>query len=166
MKRIILTCIIACVSFWSINSMAADAIGVLDMEQILQSAPQVKTIETSLQKQFTERKNKIDQISKSLQSEMVEYQKNKAVMDGKSLTALENKINTQRQSFQDASVSFQRDLAQARKEATDKFLDQIKQIVATIATDKQLDIVVPKGILLYSKNSEDITQQVLTALKK
>lgn len=164
MKRLILVCVIALASVWSISSMA-ESVGIVDMDQILQSAPQVKNIEKDLQKQFTARKAQLDKVGQSLQKNIADYQKNKAVMDAKKLTTLEGKINEERQTFQQDSIKFQTDFAKARKAQTDQFIQKIKQVVGTIAQQKKLDLVLPKGVLLYTKGGTDITPQVLAKLK-
>lgn len=161
---------VVCASFlttglWSVQAMATQ-VGVVDMQKIFQSSPDVKKIDQDLKSQFTARKQKLDQMGKDLQDNMKKYQVNKSVMNSKSLADLEGKINQQRQELQKEDAQFQKDLYAAQSAQTGKFLNKVKGVVETIAKQDKLDIVESKRSLLYSTDEMDITAKVMDALSK
>lgn len=161
---------IVCASFlatglWSMSAMAVQ-VGVVDMQKIFQSSPDVKKIDENLKSQFTARKQKLDQMGKALQENMKKYQVNKSVMNNKSLADLEGKINQQRQELQKQDAQFQKDLYAAQNEQTGKFLNKVKGVVEIIAKQDKLEIVESKRSLLYSADELDITSKVMDALSK
>ncbi len=73
-KRYVIAGLVATVGLLSTSVFAADAvsatIGTVNMQQVLQTAPQVKKINDQLQSQFAKRKTDILAQAKVLQSDM------------------------------------------------------------------------------------------------
>ncbi|EKD78087.1 MAG: hypothetical protein ACD_42C00045G0001 [uncultured bacterium] len=162
MKKVVLVAAVA--AFCSIG-VFADGIGVVDMKTIFTTAPQVKTIKAGLAKQFEPQKDKLEKMSQSLQADIAKYQKNKAVMDKKDLTALEDSITKQEAAFRDAQTKFQQDVFTAQNKSLETFMDSVKASVKMVAEKNKLDLVVPSNDVLYSKDKTDITQDVLKDMK-
>lgn len=151
----------------SLSSVAASSngIGVVNMQDILHTAPQVKKINANLKKQFSDRKDKILSMAKSLQSDMSKYSKNKAVMSTKKSSALKSTISTQQTQLRTQQMKYQQDLIAAQNKAMKGFLGQLKSAVTKVASAKHLSVVFPKNSLLYSGSDSDITSAVLSKLK-
>lgn len=151
----------------SATSFAAsgNGIGVVDMQNVLRTAPQVKKINADLKKQFSNRKDKILTMAKSLQSDMSNYSKNKAVMSSKKASALKATIASQETQLRTQQMKYQQDLIAAQNKAMQGFLTQLKSAVTKVATQKHLSVVFPKNSLLYSGSDSDITSAVLSNLK-
>lgn len=164
MKRLLTVVSVPLLLLSSLNTYAT-GVGVLDMEKVFASSPQVKTINADLKSQFADKKKSLDAMGQTLQTDMQNYQKNKSVMSKESLTALEQKIVGEQRSLQQAGIQFQKDVYAAQSTKTKAFLNQVKDVVKTIAIDKKLDIVLPKGTLLYSNSSLDVTPDVIKALQ-
>src|SRR3990167_7861650 len=97
MKKIALIAAVA-ISAFSMGAMAS-GIGVVDMKTIFTSSAKVKSIKAELTKQFEPQKAKLETMGKTLQADIEKYQKNKAVMNKKDLTALEATITKQESDF-------------------------------------------------------------------
>ncbi len=154
-----------CISMWSANSLAA-GVAVIDMQQIFQSSKQVKQINDSLEKQFSGKKQVVEGETKDLQKNIEKYKKDESVMDKKSLDSLKQSIRQQEQKLQQDQSDLQRNLYEAQNKQMSSFLDKIKGIVKNIASNKDLDVVLPKNALLYSKDSLDLTSEVINQLNK
>jgi outer membrane protein len=166
MKRLLLWVVgICCATLWSVSSLAA-GVAVIDMQQIFQSSKQVKDINDGLEKQFAAQKKDVDTLGKQLQANVDKYKKDQAVMDAKAAEALKNTIRDQEQKLQQQQTDLQRKLFDAQNKAMTQFLDKIKDIVKGMASTQDIDVVLPKNALLYSKDNLDITSKVLAALDK
>lgn len=151
----------------SLSTFAAGTnnIGVVNMQNVLQTAPQVKKINADLKKKFSARKDKILAMAKSLQSDMGNYSKNKAVMSTKKASALKARISSQETTLRSEQMKYQQDLMAAQNKAMQGFLTRLKSAVTKVATQKHLAIVFPKNSLLYAGSDSDITSAVLSKLK-
>ena len=164
MKRLLVAISLSLAMIWSISAMAED-IGIVNMRQIFQSSPQIKQINTNLNKQFSPQRDKIVAMGKSLQANIKKLQRNQAVMDKKSIANLRTKIQKQETDLRTAQANFQRALFAAQNKAMGAFMTKLTGVVKTIAEQKKLDLVLPKNSVLYAKDGMDITSEVVKHLK-
>lgn len=141
------------------------AIGVVNMQQILQSAPQVKQINAQLKDQFAKRKSDILGQAKVLQADMSNFDKNKTVLSAKDLATLRNKITSEETQLRTEQMSYQQDLMTAQNKAMNSFLKTLKASVSVVAEKKKLSLVLPENTLLYSAPNADVTNDVLKNLQ-
>ena len=167
MKKVILATALVIATGFSMSAMAAvENIGVVDMKQIFQSAPQVAKINDSLKVQFADRQTKLEKMSKDLQNDLQKLERNKAVMKPADVAALKAKIAKEGDDFHNEQSSYQQDLYDARQKAIADFMTDIKTASASVAKDKNLTLILPEDSTLYSASDLDVTQPLLTALKQ
>ena len=141
------------------------AIGVVNMQQILQSAPQVKQINAQLKDKFSTRKSTILVQAKTLQADMSSFDKNRTVLSAKDSATLKNKIASEENQLRTEQMSYQQDLMAAQNNAMNSFLKTLKASVSVVAAQKKLALVLPENTLLYSAPTADITNDVLKNLQ-
>ncbi len=165
MKRILLAVCLSLMTIWSATVLAADNVGVVNMQTIFRSSPQIKQINAALKKKFSARKASIVELDKTLQAEVQKFQKNHSVMTPKSLQGLRAKISTQGLQLRQAQTKFQKDLVSEQNKQMRKFINSVRKIVRKIAMKKKLNLVLPSNSVLYASNNLDITSRVLADLK-
>lgn len=141
-------------------------LGVVDMQVILQKAPQISKINEALNRQFKGRQENIVKAQSQLQKEAENLQKNAAVMQADKRSNLENKLMIDRNNVNSMIAAFQKDLSKQQSESLHNFSQQLDGVVSKVAAQSGYDLVIQKGSTLYAKNNLDITQQVLDALKR
>lgn len=164
MKRLALILMAVVTATWSMGAMAAGVVGVVDMQQILQTSPEIKKINADLTKQFDERKQKIVEMGRALQGDLQTYQKNKSVMSSKVLSDTQEQIGKKEASLRDAQMKFQQDLFTAQNKSMNDFMDRVRTAVKDVASKKQIDLVLPKNMVLYSQGATDITPDVMSKI--
>jgi len=141
-------------------------IGILDMQEVMQKASQVKQINQQLQDQFKPRQEKLAAAQKNLQNEVEQYNKNAAVLKDADKTKLQNKIVADKQSLDAQAQTFQRDVAAAERDAMKKFMDNLQASVNRVGKEGQYTLVLIRAAVPYiGEGSIDITKQVLDSLK-
>lgn len=166
MKKVIIATAFVIATGFSLSAMAAENIGVVDMKQIFQSAPQVAKINDSLKTQFADRQAKLEKMSKDLQTDLQKLERNKAVMKPADVTTLKSKIAKEGDDFHNEQASYQQDLYDARQKAIADFMNDIKTAATSVAKDKSLTLILPEDSTLYSASDLDVTQPVLKELDK
>ncbi|OJA00749.1 hypothetical protein BEV13_02540 [Rickettsiella grylli] len=141
-------------------------LAVVDMQAVLQRAPQIAKINDVLTRQFKGRQDSIMKAQNELQKEASNLQKNAAVMKADERSVLENKVMTDQNKVKSMIAAFQKDLSKKQSESLHSFSQELDGVVNKVATQSGYDVVLQKGSTLYAKNNLDITQQVLDALKK
>jgi len=146
---------------------AADSkIAIVDVQKVLADAPQVSAVKTKLQNQFEPQNKEIAGMQKQLQTDIEKYTKDNAVMKDKEKKDLQDKITDEQKKLREKEVGFQQNLVNAQNQAMQGILKQIQDAAEAIAKKQQYDMIVVKGAVLYNNASLDITDQVITALKK
>ena len=149
---------------WS-GSAWADHVGVIDMQQIFQSSPQVNKINGDLNKQFSPQRDKIVAMGRTLEADIKKLNRDQSVMDKTSLGQLKDKITKEEQTLRTAQGEFQQALMAAQNKAMEAFMTQLNKVVTQVAEKKELQMVLPKTVVLYAKDSVDITADVASGLK-
>lgn len=166
MKKVCLLSLASLFTLLAVNAHADVKLAVVDMQAVLQKAPQIAKINDSLTKQFKGRQDQIVQAQHNLQSETQNLEKNAAVMKVDERANLEKKIMMDRNNVQSMVASFQKDLSKQQSDSLHGFSQQLDSVVSKLASQSGFDLVVQKGSTLYAKSDLDITQQILDALKK
>lgn len=168
MKNVYLASIVALVTgLLTLSAQAAEVkLAVVDMQAVLQKAPQIAKINEALTHQFKSRQEGIVKAQNELQKEASNLQKNSAVMKTDERTNLESKLMTDQNKVKSMIAAFQSDLSKRQSESLHGFSQQLDSVVSKVAAQSGYDLVIQKGSTLYAKNNLDITQQILDALKR
>lgn len=141
-------------------------VGVIDLQQLLQNLPQMKSIGDDLKKQFGDRQKKIMDAQAGFKKDAEDFKKNSAVMSDKDKQAATQKLIAQEQNLGQMQSSFQHDYMDAQNKAVNGLLEQIKGIVTKIAARDKYDLILVNASVAYSQPSMDVTQAVLAEMKK
>lgn len=139
-------------------------IGVIDLHQILQKAPQVKVINKKLESQFKPRQAKIVALQKTIKNGMAKFSKDGSVMSASQKTAMQEKIMKQRRDLARMEQDYQQDLGVAQNQSMQQFFAKLKGIVSTVAKKGDYDLILQKDGVPYANPTVDVTSQVLKQL--
>jgi len=138
-------------------------IGIVDMQKLFNSYPGTQTAKAKLKK--LEQK-KMDDLQDSAQ-ELKDLQSSL----GSSLLSDKQKAKKQKE-FNDKKTVFEQEQAQAQKELVDRenemtqnIIGELKDIVAGVAKDKGIDLVLDSDKTVYAKDATDLTDTVLKSFK-
>lgn len=140
-------------------------IGFVDLATIIQKAPQVKTIDTQLKKEFAPRDAKIKADEKAMQKHVQVLKRNASVMSDKEKATAQKKLVEESEAIQQHRAQFEHDLQTAQTQAMKKLFLQISSIAKGVAKQDGYDVVLQKSAAIYYKPSLDTTTQVIKKLK-
>lgn len=162
-KLLIATAISA---LFCVNAAFADIkVGVIDLQKVLTSAPQVTAARAQLKSQFDPRNKQIVDERKFLQTDIEKYSKDNAVMKDQERKDLQGKITDEQKKLRDNEADFQQKFMAAQDKSMQEVTKQIQDVVDKIAKDQKYDLILAKGATAYNNPSYDITDQIITALK-
>lgn len=145
---------------------AAPKIGILDAEKIMHNAPQIATINKSLEKQFRPEHDKLMKEQQALQADIQKLNRDNATMTDRDRSALQDKIIAAKNRLRSEEEGFQQNINSAQDQAMGKFMETLKGVINKIAGDQHYDLVLLKQATAYSNSKFEITDQVLDALNK
>lgn len=163
-KRLLAIISLAVTLSWSVATVA-QSVGLVDMRQIFQASPQIKQINTRLEKQFSPQREKVIGLGKSLQDSINKLQRDESVMSKKEVADLRNTIQKQQNQLREAQGQFQQGLFTAQNKAMADFMTKVTGAVEHVAKKENINLVLPKDTVLYTKDGKDITSDVVSDLK-
>lgn len=166
MKKIVLFFSALLMFGFSSLSLADIKISILDVNKVLTSLPQLKVIQTELKKKFDPRGQEVVNLQNAFRGDLDKYRQNSTNLQGEALKKEQQKIIDENRKLQETRVSLQRDLVAEQNQAVMPILQQIEGVVGKIAKDQKIDLVITKASTAYSNPQFDITDQVITEMKK
>ncbi|CAN5323916.1 OmpH family outer membrane protein [soil metagenome] len=141
-------------------------IGVIDLQQVMQTSPQVAALSQQIKTKFSSRQQAIETAQKKLRTTAEKLGPESKKLDESDRKKLEEQVASQQKQLQEMVVKFQEDVATAQREGVEKFMKTVNGTVSSIAKQQKLDVVLLKPALVYAADTIDVTPQVLKELPK
>lgn len=165
MKKLIKISVLL-VAFFTVGSVFAANYGVIDMQQVVTKSSKADDLKKQLETKFSSQKKEIDDMTASLQADLAKYQKDKAVMSKKDSEAMQKKISTAESKLQQKQATLQQQVQEEQTKKMNEFMASVQDASKVVAKDKKLDLVLPKNAVVYFDNSSDVTDAVISQMKK
>ena len=151
-------------SAWSIGA-AEIKVGYVQVDKILQDAPQTAESGKKLEKEFSPRSQELERMQKQIKDLQTS-------LDKESLTLSESARRDKERDLSNIKIEFQRkqrelreDVNLRKNEELSLLQDRINKAVTTVSEAEGYDLVVYGGVA-YASKKVDITDKVLKALGK
>jgi outer membrane protein len=140
-------------------------VGVVNLQRALQESKQGQGARASLEKEFTEKRDKIEAERTALQKASEEFQKKSAVLAEKARQKQGGELQQRMAAFQELVQKSQSDIQGREAQLTKPILDGLRGMVADVAKKKDVELVVEEtsGVLLYADKRVDLTDDVIKA---
>lgn len=147
----------------STGSVFADGtkIGVVDLQKIMQTSAQMKSIQEKLEKEFKPRRDKLVAMEDGLKKDMEKFKRDTAIMSQTQRKELEKKIVGTQQQFEREGQQYQQELSTAHNEAMEEFYNKIRTAIAKVAESEKYDLVFQKDAAPFSVDKLDVTAKVM-----
>ena len=139
-------------------------IGVVNVQSLIQRAPQTKAVMDALQEEFAPREREILARQNDLQELLERAQKDGAVMGEAERRALEKEIRDLQREVSRLDSEFREDLNLRRNEELGLLQRSLLTEVQAYAQGESYDIVVGDGVL-FASTAANITEEVLRAIE-
>lgn len=157
--------IITILSLFSFNANAG-SIAVLDVEKIVKESKAMRYIQKkvsakqkSYQKHVDTEQNKLESLQKKLESK-------RKILSDKAFQKEAKKFEKEVIELKDHVNKKQLTLKQASVDGMKVVNDKIKDIIADLSEEQDIDLIVPAGQTLFYKDTLDISDEVLKRLNK
>lgn len=150
----------------SANSMAADLkIGYVQVDKLLQEAPQTAESGKKLEKEFSPRSQELDRLQKQIRELEAALDKDRLTTTDAERRNRERDASNLKLEFQRKQRELREDINLRKNEELAVLQDRINKAVTTVAESESFDLVVYGGVA-YASKKIDITDKVLKLLGK
>jgi len=151
---------------FSISGLASaqSNIGAVNINKLMENAPQAKAASDSMRERFSTREKKLLGERDEIRKLEEQYQKDADVMSKSEKETLERKIRERLRDFKRESDAFTEDFSIARNEVLNEIQTDVYKAIVDVAEAEKFDLIVSESVL-YASKRVDITDKVLTRLK-
>lgn len=154
-----LTCLVS-------NALSADIkVGYVQVDKLLQEAPQTAETGKKLEKEFSPRSMELDKLQKQIRELETTLEKDHATLTDGERRMKERDVTNFRLEFQRKQRELREDINLRKNEELAVLQDRINKAVQTVSETEGYDLVVYSGVAYASKRI-DITDKVLKLLGK
>lgn len=144
---------------------AEPKIGYVQVDKILQEAPQTAETGKKLEREFSPRSQELERLQKQIKDLEAALDKDKAVISDADRRAKERDASNLKLEFQRKQRELREDINLRKNEELAALQDRINKAVQTVAESESYDLVVYGGVA-YASKKIDITDKVLKLLGK
>jgi len=166
LSNILKSLVLASLMTFALSTQSAELkVGYVQVDKILQEAPQTAESGKKLEREFSPRSQELDRMAKQIKDL-------ETVLDKDGLTITEAERRSKERDVQNIKVEFQRkqrelreDINLRKNEELGSLQDRINKAVQTVAKAENYDLVMYSGVA-YATDKIDITDKVLKLLGK
>ncbi len=150
----------------STSVMAAQKIGVVDVQGVFQGMPKAAEIQKNIETEFKDQIEEVNLLQREGQVYAERLQRDAATMSQTEKEDLQKKILEIRKQLADKGQPLQEQIQQRSNEERNKLLGLIKQAIDKVAADGGYDLVLNAGSVTFAKPEHDISEKVLEQVNK
>lgn len=167
MKKLLLIFISLLGIFFLANSYAMGnaKIGIVDVQKIMQNAPEVKSASDALHKKFAPEQAKILAKQTDLKKMMDKLNRDASVMRDSDKKKLQDQIMTARKEFTTMTQGYEQKVLVAQQQTMQKIVKKVNNIAAQIAKKESLSMVIVRQAVIYPGDAKDITDEIINSMK-
>lgn len=166
MSNILKSLVLASFMTFALSAQSAELkVGYVQVDKILQEAPQTAESGKKLEREFSPRSQELDRLAKQIKDL-------ESTLDKDGLTITEAERRNKERDVQNIKIEFQRkqrelreDINLRKNEELGSLQDRINKAVQTVAKAESYDLVMYSGVA-YATDKIDITDKVLKLLGK
>ena len=148
---------------YSGSLLAETKIGFVDTVKLMEAAPQAKSAQSSIEKEFAPREKELVALQRQIKTKEDKLTRDGAVMSESERSKLERDILSKRRDLKRSQEEFRDDLNIRRNEVLAKLQKDMYEAVVTLGKEQKYDLIMTQGVV-YSSDRVDITDSVLKKL--
>ncbi|QIK38159.1 OmpH family outer membrane protein [Caldichromatium japonicum] len=150
----------------SIQVLAADAIGIVDMQKVLEESKLGQRLQKQLRDEFEPRTKDFAAEEREIAQMQQALNKDRPLMSKEQIAKREQEIKDRIEAYQKKIMPIQQELMKAQQEKGREILEPARDVLKTVAKNKKLGMVLERSTagLLYVDDTVDITAEVIKQL--
>lgn len=141
-------------------------IGLVDKQVLGQDSLYAKSVHERMKKEFAARQDALIAKERDLMSKFESLERDKDVISESESVKRERELSKLQQNLKEEGESFQADVMQRQEKEAAAFEKLLTEVLATVAKEEKLDLILQQQVALYGGSKADYTYKTLQALDK
>lgn len=163
--RKIVTSLVFLLALLPVASMAAQKIGYVNMQYLIDNSPQAQAASSQLQEEFGPKQQELQQKQQEFQQLQQKLQKDGLVMSEEERQNAQERLSEMKREIQRMQKAFREDVNIKRNNLLTGVREAAVKAVQALAEEEGFDLVLGQGAL-YASDAVNLTQRVLDRMKE
>jgi outer membrane protein len=141
-------------------------IAVIDPTRIMQQSPQYEAASAQLEKEVSERKQKLAEQQKQIAELEQKLKRDAALMSEDEVQRLTTDISKRKRKLKYAEAEFREDMSLRNNELNTKLTKQVEEVVTELAREESIDLIVSDNLVFHASERIDISDKVIGRLRE
>ena len=141
-------------------------IAVIDPTRIMQQSPQYEAASAQLEKEVSERKEKLAEQQKQIAELEQKLKRDAALMSEDEVQRLTTDISKRKRKLKYAEAEFREDMSLRNNELNTKLTKQVEEVVTELAREESIDLIVSDNLVFHASARIDISDKVIGRLRE
>ena len=164
-KTMLALCLGAALSWQPAAAQKSLKVGFVNIARIMQDAPQAKAAKERLEKEFSERNDRLRESEGQIGKLEDKLRRNGDKMEAKRRKRLEREIISKGRKLRSRKEDFQSDFTERRNEELAGIQKMVAKVISDLAKEQKFDLIVSEPVI-YASERIDVTARVLKVLEK
>lgn len=148
------------------SALAAQKLGIVDIQAVMQSLPQAAKMVEALKEEFKDDGAEIAQLEKDIKYYQEKKTRDSALMAKKEIEELDKQIMDLFKTYKEKGQALQQKSQARQNEETSKLLALVKQAIDNIAAKEKFDLILRAETATFVTPELDISTEVIEQVSK
>lgn len=149
----------------SFSALAETKIGVVNIQKVITSINEGKSVMTTLEKSFKAKQAELKKEEDGIKKLQQDYQKQSLVLSDAAKVKKEDEIRGKIQGLQQKTMQYQKDIQKQEADLKKPILEKLRPIIDEVSSEEKVAMTfeITSSPLVYAESKVDITDKVIKA---
>lgn len=156
------------VLLFSYSASASVLIGLVDIQKIITSIKEGKSVQKQLEKSFNDKKSVLKKDEDKIKKAQEDYKKQSMVLAEQARMQKEREMQEMMLSLQNKTMEYQRDIQKMEQDMKKPILEKLRPIIDEVSKANQVAMTfeLSAAPIVYAETKKDLTEEVIKAYDK
>jgi outer membrane protein len=152
----------------TVSAQAEVIVGIVDIQKIITSVKEGKSVMDTLKKSFDDKKAKLQKKEDEIKKMQEAFQKQSLVLSDAEKGKKQQQMQEEVMKLREQTMEYQKDIQKQEADLKKPILDKLKDIIEGVSKKEKVDftIEISSSPLVYAQNKKELTQEVIKEYDK
>jgi outer membrane protein len=153
---------------FSLPSFSAVLVGLVDIQKIITTIKEGKSVQKTLEKSFNDKKAILKKDEEKIKKAQEDYKKQSMVLSESARSTKEREMQEMMMKLQSKTMEYQREIQKMEQDMKKPILEKLRPIIDEVSKVNKVDLTfeLSAAPIVYAESKKDLTDEVIKAYDK
>jgi outer membrane protein len=153
---------------FSLPSFSAVLVGLVDIQKIITTIKEGKSVQKTLEKSFNDKKAILKKDEEKIKKAQEDYKKQSMVLSESARSTKEREMQEMMMKLQSKTMEYQREIQKMEQDMKKPILEKLRPIIDEVSKANKVDLTfeLSAAPIVYAESKKDLTDEVIKAYDK